>query len=211
MKVSSTEQRISLKKSKDFFPGYLAYYSKHSPEYVFSPEECQSIIDMHKSVEPTAAGIGVEGKRNTNTKIRSTTLYPIYPNEESEWLYRRVIDIVNHANDTHFGYDVSHIVSPLSLLCYDSAADEPGHYDWHSDAGGNSHITRKISFSAQLSDPSTYTECDLIVVDAGQNVAPREQGSVSLFPSFAMHRVNPIETGKRWSLVTWVHGEVQFK
>lgn len=213
MHNSSSEQRINLSKDSYEFPGFISYCSDYKSELTFKPDECDAIIDLHKNIEPQAAGIGESDdiERTKDKLIRTATLYPIYPDKENEWLFKKVIEIVNTANDSYFQYNISYIPTPLSLLCYDSDGSTPGHYDWHRDAGGMSHATRKISMSVQLSDPDEYTECDLIVVDGVQNLAPRERGSVSLFPSYVMHRVNPIETGKRWSLVTWVHGQEPFK
>jgi PKHD-type hydroxylase len=38
----------------------------------------------------------------------------------------------------------------------------------------------------------------------------KSQGSLVVFPSYAIHEVKPVEKGTRYSLVTWVTGK-QFK
>ena len=40
----------------------------------------------------------------------------------------------------------------------------------------------------------------------GHLVAPREQGSLVIFPSYAMHSVRPVTKGVRASLVLWLQG-----
>jgi PKHD-type hydroxylase len=32
------------------------------------------------------------------------------------------------------------------------------------------------------------------------------QGTTIIFPSYLMHRVNPVTRGNRFTLVSWVHG-----
>ena len=66
---------------------------------------------------------------------------------------------------------------------------------------------RKISLSLQLTDPSCYRGCDL-VLEAGDGPysAERTRGTLIAFPSYVLHRVTPIESGIRKSLVIWVAG-----
>ena len=59
----------------------------------------------------------------------------------------------------------------------------------------------------QLTDPSKYEGGQLSI--AVQNEQPRDyfgQGTVIWFPSFLEHLVEPIERGKRYSLVLWLYG-----
>ena len=87
-----------------------------------------------------------------------------------------------------------------------------GHYDWHVDAGNGNVATRKLSFTLQLSDPSTYEGCDLLVNDHATPITgSREQGSINFFPSYMTHKVTPIEKGVRYALVIWVHGSRRFR
>jgi PKHD-type hydroxylase len=66
---------------------------------------------------------------------------------------------------------------------------------------------RKISVVVQLSDPSDYTGGELNL-NGGNGIitAPKEKNTVIIFPSFVLHRVTPVLTGIRKSLVTWVAG-----
>jgi PKHD-type hydroxylase len=66
---------------------------------------------------------------------------------------------------------------------------------------------RKISITIQLSDPDEYEGGDLeLWAGVGQVKAPRFQGCAVLFPSYILHRVTPVITGTRKSLVLWVGG-----
>ena len=214
MKTAYHEQRVSISKDAEIFPGYYPIFSKNRPEMMFTKEECEKIIALTETIEGEDATTGYGGKEsvvNTDKKIRSATEYSLSPNENTEWIFQRIIDIVKTVNDDYFKYDISHLCVPISLMCYDSDREISGHYDWHRDVGDGNTSTRKISITIQLSDENDYEECDLIVVDSGQHVAVREQGSISLFPSYVMHRVNPVENGKRYALVTWIHGPQAFR
>jgi PKHD-type hydroxylase len=93
-------------------------------------------------------------------------------------------------------------------------------YDWHCDGFNDSFssgelkgLTRKISLTLTLSDPKEYeggdlqfklrnTEKDKITFIK----ETREKGTLVFFPSFVWHRVTPVISGTRYSLVLWSSG-----
>ena len=87
-----------------------------------------------------------------------------------------------------------------------------GKYKWHTDMGSKETSTRKLTAVIQLSDETKYEGGDLefgITDDTGEKnyTAPRTRGSIIIFPSFLSHRVTPIVSGKRYSLITWMNGD----
>ena len=79
-------------------------------------------------------------------------------------------------------------------------------YKWHIDCGFDSP-NRKLSISVQLSDPSEYEGGEIeFMIDENIIKAPREKGTVIIFPSFILHRVTPVTKGTRKSLVAWIEG-----
>ena len=59
----------------------------------------------------------------------------------------------------------------------------------------------------QLSDADSYEGGDLQFMINNKTVtAPREKGTIIIFPSFVMHRVTPVIKGTRESIVGWVSG-----
>ena len=70
---------------------------------------------------------------------------------------------------------------------------------------------RKLSFTVQLSKDEEYTGGNLEFADFDDSKfkfkAPRSQGSVIIFDSRTPHRVSPVESGVRKSLVGWVEGK----
>jgi len=68
-------------------------------------------------------------------------------------------------------------------------------------------LERKMSMVIQLSDPTTYTGGKLEL--QGGPLAEGEfggQGDMIFFPAFNRHQVTQVESGKRYSLVTWFKG-----
>jgi len=194
------------------FPGYYPIFSEHQPWLMFSREQCDKIVSIAKDSYPSTASVGGSSDNSRIARdIRMADIYNIENNDESKWIYEKVANAVQYANITHFDYELVGITHSLQLIHY-VVGDEKGHYDMHIDAGRGEPATRKISFTAQLTDPSTYGGCDLIVNDHANIVTgPREQGSMSLFPSYMPHQVTDIEWGERYALVIWIHGSRRFK
>lgn len=144
-------------------------------------------------------------------------------------------DIMTQINHSYYGFDIWR-PEPIQFTHYTfhEDAEIKDHYDWHVDssilARANTPFDRKLSMSLQLSKGDAYTGCNLEFPDhanfmegnkenAGVNVRTgktissdklavilRQQGTAILFPSFAHHRVTPIESGERYCLVNWVQG-----
>jgi len=210
----SRYNNVLLPEQDNFLPGYVPVNSDIHPELMFTKEECERIISITKNIYPNNASVGgTKEEQKIAKQIRSADVYNISSEvQENRWIFEKVIRAVKTLNDEHFKYDVSGIMSGLQLIHYRSDTDVKGHYDWHVDAGNGNAATRKISFTAQLSDPSTYEGCDLMVDNHCHKVqAVREQGSISLFPSYMPHVVTPIVTGERYALVIWIHGPRRFR
>jgi len=194
------------------FPGYFSISPKNMPALMFSREECDKIVSYFQEAYPSAATVGGNGPGALKRQIRSADIFTVDNRDEFRWIFDKVATIVSIVNTGHFDYEIAGITHSLQLIRYDTSEDTPGHYDWHIDSGPGDSAHRKISLTVQLTDPHKYKGCDLEVFDhGGQVLAPREQGAVSLFPSYMPHRVTPIEQGERYALVIWVHGSRRFR
>lgn len=194
------------------FPGYYPISSENQPNLMFSKQECEKIIDLHKHMYAATASVGTTKDRSIAKQVRSADIYNVDNTDENKWIFDKISNITSYVNDTHFQYEVYGIKHGLQLIHYRSDTDVKGHYNWHIDCGPGEAATRKISFTVQLSNPNTYKGCDLIVNDHHKEdiKATKEQGSISLFPSYMPHLVTPIERGERFALVIWVHGSRRF-
>ena len=110
------------------------------------------------------------------------------------------------ANQAAFG---AHIFKKADVQFTEYHASEGGHYNWHHDINWNANnkLDRKLSITVQLSSPDEYeggefefNECE----SPKANVKAR--GTVLVFPSYLQHKVKPVTSGVRKSLVAWFEG-----
>jgi PKHD-type hydroxylase len=197
----------------NYFPGYFCIDSKNVPELKFNLSECNSIISLSKKRYPTTASVGGSTENSRISKdIRSANIFNIENNEENKWIYEKIANIVSFVNAVHFKYDISGITHGIQLIEYRSEDKVQGHYDWHVDSGNGQPASRKISVTIQLSDPEDYEGCELIINNHAHIVTgTKEKGSVHLFPSYMLHKVEHVTKGTRYALVIWVHGPGRFK
>ncbi len=177
---------------------HLNYYYFSS---AFSDFEVEKIKKLGDSFPKEKASIGNEGKVS---EYRISDIAWINDNEESKWLYSKIADYAKIANKEMWNFDIWGYQDSLQYTNY--YGDGGGHYDWHLDLGpGLSN--RKLSVVLQLSDPNDYVGGDLEINVGGSILkVPREKGLICFFPSFLLHRVTPLSSGTRTSLVTWLCG-----
>ena len=164
------------------------------------PHELQRINEQWKEEDSHAAEL--EGGVLQKDDLRKSTVVPILPGEDNNWIFERMAAIIAQSNE-HYHFDLNGFYEPLQLAQY-TVGD---FFDWHLDFGAGTSSNRKLSLSIQLSDPQDYEGGDL-EFQINNNVvkAPRTQGTVVVFPSFIMHRVTEITKGVRRSIVGWVSG-----
>jgi PKHD-type hydroxylase len=139
---------------------------------------------------------GTAGRRSSRTALIERT-------SASEWLYETAARLVDKCN-RHLEFEMQGIEEPLQVIRY-GPNDE---VDWHIDVGGVGRPSRrKISISVQLSRPSDYRGGDIEFVVHPAQPFMRELGTAVCFPSYAAHRVSPVASGVRHSLVIFAHGE----
>jgi PKHD-type hydroxylase len=169
----------------------------------FTASEVDAITALGDALEPMRAEIA--GRKENTERLRVTKVAWLERAPATEWIYVRMEEIVLRLNTEFFKYDLFGLVESFQYTVYDGA--EGGHYNWHIDLGAKNVEPRKISLSLQLSDPAAYEGCNL-VLEAGDGpyAAERARGTIVAFPSYVLHRVTPIESGTRKSLVLWVGG-----
>lgn len=173
---------------------------------VFSKEECDKIIELGCSLSLQRALTQGESTETAPT-VRKSNVSWISPSPESEWIFRKLTDLVNDSNSKFFGFDLWGFGEPLQFTKYEAP---DGKYDQHIDRMSKT-ATRKLSVVIQLTDPSEYDGGDLsLYTSAEPSLMHKGLGNVCLFPSYVLHQVSPVTRGTRYSLVAWVTGP-QFK
>jgi len=170
-------------------------------EGVFTPEECQKIIEMGQSKVPNVAHIA-DGQ--INTKIRKAKISWIEWENENSWLFHKLGELAKDANNTRYQFQISGFLEALQYTEYTKKGD---HYTWHSDFGKGKIAMRKLSQVLLLSKPEEYTGGELEFQGLIDAKIPRTQGTLIQFPSFEYHRVTPLIKGNRKTLVTWLSGD----
>ena len=167
----------------------------------FSKDECKQIIEYGNRHSQSKATTGLNRKQN---KVRDSEIVWLAPAEEIQWVYRRMTDIVTSLNDRFFKFDLFGAIEGFQFTKY---VGPTGKYGKHVDyfPGG---ITRKLSFTLQLSDPDEYEGGELcLYFESKPAVMKKDQGYVCVFPSYVLHEVKPVTKGTRYSLVTWITGK----
>lgn len=142
--------------------------------------------------------------------VRKAGVAWITPEKQDHWIFEKLAGVIERANRV-YQYDLLGFTEDAQFTCYDRRGD---FYDWHQDGLEGELAIRKLSIVVQLSPPETYTGADLELfsLSCEPEVAEnwredlRRLGSAVVFPAFEYHRVKPLLSGKRYSLVCWVGG-----
>ena len=182
----------------------LDSYIKHFPNLV-KPSFCESIIsefrgdpDWHKAV--VAIETGEEARKCDVLPISSPSVVGVNPNRQlidQELFnifgsvgngYLSVFGMCGYSNDS--GYDLLHYTPG-------------GHYDYHVDSGFGGEDLRVLSMILNLSSMDDYSGGRLEFEEGPK--FDLDQGDVIVFPSnFCFpHRITPVKSGERYSIVTW--------
>ena len=165
---------------------------------VFTAEECARLIaDYTPRLEPALVETMDLAQ---SARIRRSSAVFVFPDESTNWVFARLGKAIREINDTVYGFVVSQFKEGFQFTRYEVGE----YYGPHFDIGPGKLTERKLSLTVQLSPPGEYTGGELVIYP--EFVAPKEQGTMTVFPSFMCHNVNPVTTGVRYSLVSWLAG-----
>lgn len=189
-------------------------YSYYYFEGALSDKACSDLLNLNKERQEAL----IENNVPPSSDVRKSKVGW----SDDPLIYDMITPYIYQANrDAGWNFDVDWFES-AQITEY-----KPGeHYNWHQDCSSepydrkenpNFHNKiRKISVTVSLSNGEDYTGGDL---EFGINPNPRRneweiltekrartKGSIIVFPSHIWHRVTPVETGIRNSLVIWSLG-----
>jgi len=171
---------------------------------VFTPEQCQLVINAGRSEPAQLAEVGGGGGKGiTDTKTRTSHISWIPFNKMPE-MYDTLNQLMLQTNANHFGFENMQITEQAQYTEY----PEGGFYNWHIDSDNimaHEPPVRKISMTLLLSPENEFEGGGLELMDENRVVRPK-QGQAIFFASFIRHRVVPIKRGVRKSLVMWFGG-----
>ena len=175
-------------------------------EPIFTPEQCQDIINMGHQQEKEEGKVGMKEEKEGgyDTKKRITIISWI-PFEAMPEMYKIIERTMKQVNGNHFGYEGMTIGEVAQFTEYPKG----GFYDWHMDVaanGSNEPPVRKISMTILLSPQHEFEGGDLEFMAEGNQPPPLLQGQAIFFCSMVRHRVSKVKKGIRRSLVMWFGG-----
>ena len=181
-------------------------YIVETTQPIFTPEQCQDIINAGRSEPRNDAGVG------SNTGIKGGVVDTKTRTSHISWIsfkkmqpmYKKIEKVMKATNGNHFGFDGMQITEMAQYTEY----PEGGFYEWHVDNDVNCQHespVRKISMTCLLSPENEFEGGDLELQAEGK-VAKLKQGHAIFFASFIRHRVKPVIRGNRKSLVMWFGG-----
>jgi len=183
---------------------------------VFNDEEIERIQFFEKILEFNPAKIGTEVESTrVDSAIRECDVAWFGMDQNTQWLWEKIGSLVSRANYDLFLYDIDCLQS-IQYTIYNSNDESQGdHYHWHRDdyAQGYHESQRVISGTILLSDPNEDFEGGEFEIDVYGNLDPQtltlNKGDMFFFDSTMTHRVKPVTSGKRKTLVFWVLGKKQ--
>lgn len=153
----------------------------------FKSSECDKIVELGDSLLLEASTVD----HKVDKDIRYSKQAWINPTENNLWLFDRVSQL--------FGGTTSNILQFPQYTVYESG----GHYIWHRDVSFSNN-SQAMTAVVSLNDYSEYTGGFLEVkTDSDEDTFVRTKGLVTIFPAERLHRVTPVESGIRKTLVVW--------
>jgi predicted 2-oxoglutarate/Fe(II)-dependent dioxygenase YbiX len=161
-----------------------------------SKEECELIIQQNTIVELNLGKVSTKTGPTIDLKKRNAKVKFIDLSDVTSRLIKYLND--NEIIKAHI------LAQTIDKKFQFTKYDVGGHYDWHTDSSPAGEAHRVCSIVIQLND--TYTGGNLLYMDTDDNVIEFKNGigNLFIFPSNTKHKVTPVLTGTRYSLVSWL-------
>ena len=160
---------------------------------LFLEEEVEQIIELGDALSKEEGK--VHGDK-VNHSIRNSRIAWIHPEKDTWWLFDRAIMV----------FKSSLPFSSLQSMQYTVYDSKGSHYDWHRDVGSGDNIAKaRINVAVlQLSNPNEYKGGVLQIKYEDQVIdVMKTKGMVTTFPIQLEHRVTPVTSGVRKTLIMW--------
>jgi len=127
------------------------------------------------------------------------------------WIAGMMSHFIHCANNSLFEYDLCQWSDQIQYTVYDG---KNSHYSWHQDSTLSNYkyqgkqLIRKLSISLCLSSKDDYEGGEFQIMHGPKQMQTLKLdiGDVVVFPSDSSHRIRPLKSGKRISLVGWFAG-----
>jgi predicted 2-oxoglutarate/Fe(II)-dependent dioxygenase YbiX len=154
--------------------------------------------------------IGSEISRGSNAAIDTGFRYSEQTNvNANNPIVEKIREVVKFANASFFKINISNYCKENHFLRYDLGGKFEAHTDtiWPADVNNlDKKPVRKLTAISLLNDQFTGGKLALWYTNKRYSFS-FNPGDVLIFPSYVKHKVDPIESGIRYSLVSWSYGE----
>lgn len=171
----------------------------------------KTLDDIEKFCDEQGTHPATLGNRLQNSNVRISETKFHFINDTNGWIFDILEYVGNIVNDKHFQFNLI----GFDRFQYTVYNEVGSHYTYHPDMvfGPNEfpelQTPRKLSFSLVLSDTEDYTGGDFEMIIDNVNAPvkiPQKKGRIIAFPSYMIHRVTPLTSGVRKSIVFWALG-----
>jgi PKHD-type hydroxylase len=181
----------------------------------YSTDEIEVLETYCSKLETRPGLLGRKHEDELNTNIRLSNIsFVSYDDAEIKWFFHKTNNIIQSLNEKFYQFDLNGY-DQFQYGEYDG--DKKSKYEYHLDMrfgwsdDPSSYVYghRKLSFVLCLSDSSEYEGGKFLINMGNQEnpiEIPQKKGKVIVFPSFIMHKVSEVTSGKRKSIVIWTTG-----
>jgi PKHD-type hydroxylase len=178
---------------------------------ILSDEEIRFLINSVEFNENRYGEGKVGGNQNGGhiPHIRRSLVSWLNPTDRSiEFFYQRILQAFTDVNRQNFRYSLTGLENTQFTKYVE---ENQSFYNWHKDeepTGFKHGPTRKLSGVLFLSDPKDYEGGELQICNGPEDIITIEpkKGRMVFFPSFTIHKVNPVTKGVRYTAVNWARG-----
>lgn len=167
---------------------------------LFNSEQCDRVNEYFDGLELATGWVelkeGEYAQPMLNHTLRKCGVTYSDRNNSSEWFHDIVEKHTTSLNDQFWRCDIVDYSQPIRRMSYG-----PGEHfkSWHPDYGIGQTAYRKLTTVVLLDDPSNFTGGTFEIACWG--TIDLEKGDSITFPTYIYHRVTPIVSGLRRSLV----------
>jgi PKHD-type hydroxylase len=171
-----------------------------------SAEEVATVLGAMDEGLMKQGRITAPGTGGLNSGIRSGKVQWIPHETIGTAIFSHLFTLAVVASEERgWGFELSGIAHALQGVRYSS--DGGQHYDWHVDWGTGNAMYRKLTVVAHLSGEDEFSGGHLqIATGSSPFDAYQAAGTVTVFPTFMLHRVTPVTAGCRSAAVAWILG-----
>jgi PKHD-type hydroxylase len=171
---------------------------------ILTRAECERLVRRYERQRWARARVLSEsGEEAIDRGARSAAVKVVRRSGWNRAILSRLDAVLTDVNRRLYGFAMATPVGSLQLVRYRRG----DHVQWHMDVASGERSRRKLGMVVQLSSGDEYEGGRLELFSGpGKATAPREAGTLIVFPSYVLHRVTPVTRGVRQCLLGWTTG-----